>query len=176
MTAWSVTIESEGEDGVFQPGTSVSPSALDELLCVLAEYSPVVIAPAESGAGPGRYGVDVSVNADTALEATYMAHQLVWDATRKVGLPEWPIVKLEAQTEDSLDASLATPNFPNLLGVTELAHLLGVSRQRASELAHSPSFPRPVSELASGPVWIEPTVLRYVEEWERRPGRRRADG
>lgn len=169
---WDVTIEAEGDEIV----DVLTTDALDDFLEVLAENSPVIIAPATSGSMPMRYGADLSVAATTIDEAVYNALNRFHEAVMKVGLPEWPIVKVEAITETALDAALAVPNFPNLLGVSELAELLGVSRQRASELAHSTTFPRPAAELASGPVWIEPAVLRFVEEWERRPGRPRVAG
>jgi hypothetical protein len=170
VTWWSVTIEAEGEDRDL-----VTADAMEDLLPILDDYSPVVIAPSEdSGATPVRYGVDLSVNADEAGYAAAMALGFFQEAVAKVDLPAWPIVKLVVITEAELDASLSQSNFPVLVGVSELADLIGVSRQRASELAHSGSFPAPVATLASGPVWIEPAILRYVEEWERRPGRPKA--
>jgi predicted DNA-binding transcriptional regulator AlpA len=72
---------------------------------------------------------------------------------------------------DDFERSLETRNFPELVGVSELAELLGVSRQRASELANSKTFPKPVAQLSSGPVWVEAAVRRYENEWPRRPGR-----
>jgi len=35
------------------------------------------------------------------------------------------------------------------------------------------SFPRPVAQLASGPVWTETSVRAFAEDWPRRPGRPR---
>lgn len=49
--------------------------------------------------------------------------------------------------------------------------MLGVSRQRASELARSATFPPAVAELKAGPVFVRPAVERFVEGWSRRPGR-----
>ncbi len=55
--------------------------------------------------------------------------------------------------------------------MAEVAELLKVSRQRASALARSESFPSPVVALRSGPVWTRASVNRFVESWRRRPGR-----
>ena len=55
----------------------------------------------------------------------------------------------------------------------EVAEILGVSRQRASELASSAGFPRPVANLAAGPVWLLSSINSFNEKWERRPGRPR---
>jgi len=38
-------------------------------------------------------------------------------------------------------------------GVTEVAHELGVSRQRVSQLRDQPGFPTPVGEIAAGQIW-----------------------
>jgi hypothetical protein len=58
-------------------------------------------------------------------------------------------------------------------GVTEVAKLLGVSRQRVSELRGSSLLPAPVAELAAGPVWSVSTLTRFIDTWERKPGRPR---
>jgi hypothetical protein len=76
-------------------------------------------------------------------------------------------------TEAAFDADLASRAFPVLLGVSELGDLLGVSRQRASIVAKTPAFPRPVAVLLAGPVWTEPSVRRFIDDWERKPGRPR---
>lgn len=41
----------------------------------------------------------------------------------------------------------------SLLGVTELAALLEVSRQRAAIISMTEGFPRPVDQLRMGPVY-----------------------
>jgi predicted DNA-binding transcriptional regulator AlpA len=53
------------------------------------------------------------------------------------------------------------------MGVAEVAELLGVSRQRVTQLAKVDGFPAPTSRLASGPVWESADV----ERWARETGR-----
>ena len=55
----------------------------------------------------------------------------------------------------------------HLAGVAEVAGMLGVSRQRVSQLAGSRDFPEPVVTLAAGPVWER----KAVEDWAERTGR-----
>ena len=56
-----------------------------------------------------------------------------------------------------------------LLGLTEISELLAVSKRTASRYAAREDFPRPVAELAMGPVWL----AHDVEEWiAKRPVRR----
>jgi hypothetical protein len=98
-------------------------------------------------------------------------HDVFRTLAEKAGLPAWPVVRADAMTYDEQDRDLATPNFPELVGVTEVADLLGVSRQRASALAKSSGFPVPVAVLAAGPVWTRPSLNRFVDEWPRKNGR-----
>ncbi len=53
------------------------------------------------------------------------------------------------------------------MGTTEIAKLLGVSRQRVGQLAQQEGFPEPVARLAAGPIWEGADV----ERWGRETGR-----
>jgi prophage regulatory protein len=55
----------------------------------------------------------------------------------------------------------------NLLGLHEVAELLGVSRQRADQLARYTGFPKPVAELKAGRIWRRTDI----EKWKERNGR-----
>ncbi len=65
----------------------------------------------------------------------------------------------------------------HLVGLTEIAAMLGVSRQRASQIVRDyDDFPAPVAELASGRIW----ETAAVEAWAaahpvRPPGRPAGD-
>ena len=56
----------------------------------------------------------------------------------------------------------------DLVGVTEIGDLLGVSRQRADQLTRTEGFPEPVAVLSAGRIWR----LLDVEAWARATGRR----
>jgi predicted DNA-binding transcriptional regulator AlpA len=58
----------------------------------------------------------------------------------------------------------------HLMGVREVADLLGVTRQRAQQITRGADFPPPVAELKAGPVWES----AEVERWRVRAGERRA--
>lgn len=51
-----------------------------------------------------------------------------------------------------------------LAGVAEIAAMLGVSKQRASQLAASDGFPKPLDRIAVGPVWRRAAI----ESWKER--------
>jgi len=61
-------------------------------------------------------------------------------------------------------------------GVSEVAVLLGVSRQQVTKLRERPEFPSPMAEIASGPIWDLDELERWLSSGVRRsPGRPAAD-
>lgn len=60
----------------------------------------------------------------------------------------------------------------SILGVTETAAFLGVSKQRVSQLAQRPDFPQPLAALACGKIWLQVDVEAFLISWDRAPGRR----
>jgi predicted DNA-binding transcriptional regulator AlpA len=60
------------------------------------------------------------------------------------------------------------PGQLDLVGVTEVREMLGISRQRVHQLIRDDAtFPKPAAELASGKIWFR----KDVEVWARRTGR-----
>jgi predicted DNA-binding transcriptional regulator AlpA len=56
----------------------------------------------------------------------------------------------------------------NLLGASEVANLLGVSRQRVYQLKTTyPTFPKPIVQLARGALWSGIEVDRWARQWRR---------
>lgn len=136
----------------------------DRVVEELTEYSPAV------GGHGSRIGVTMSVEASTDRRAFARAHA----ALRHVLGSRSRIVDARVQTVDQLERELEAPAVPALAGISEVAEILSVSRQRASELAGSAAFPKPICDLAAGPVWLRSTIVNFNETWERRPGRPRA--
>lgn len=118
-----------------------------------------------------RYGARFCVDAPGPVEALQQAMTVFREAAAAAGLPAWDVVEVEMQTDAELERQNAQPTLPELVGVGEVAELLGVTRQRASALARSRGFPAPLVTLRSGPVWTRPSVDRFVRSWHRRPGR-----
>jgi predicted DNA-binding transcriptional regulator AlpA len=58
-----------------------------------------------------------------------------------------------------------------LMGLAEIAEFLGISRQRADQLARTVGFPAPIATLAGGRIWDR----ENVEQWARDTGRRPSD-
>jgi hypothetical protein len=159
---WTVTFETAGHEP-----TGLE-AALEEFLHLLVDRGGAV-----TGSAIGdRYGATFSIEeAATAPDAVAFGYEIFSTYAEKSGLPAWPVVRAEALTFEELDRDLETPNFPELVGVSEIAELLGVSRQRASAVAKRADFPTPIASLASGPVWTRPSLNRFVDEWPRKEGR-----
>lgn len=54
-----------------------------------------------------------------------------------------------------------------ILGAAELAVVLGVSRQRVTQLTAKPWFPRPTAYLTMGAVWDLADIERMAAETDR---------
>jgi hypothetical protein len=74
----------------------------------------------------------------------------------------------------------ATTPVPRLAGLAEVAGLASehygraITRKRAWQLTQHPAFPKPVGDLAMGPVWLEDDVRAFLAV-PRPAGRKRAN-
>ncbi len=159
---WSVAVTTAGPGGAG-PFEDVADRAASKL----ADHSPVV------AVSPDEITVRVAVEGRRAEDAVALAIAQVRAA---LGSVAWPtdVIEVEAAEWATFERKLDEPAHPELVGITEIAELLGTSRQRASELARSSKFPAPLADLAAGPVWPKPAVSRFVDEWDRKPGRPRS--
>lgn len=116
-------------------------------------------------------GFDVRAASVTAATLEAMS---IWEkALVDIGLADRPTVSLVIQTRDFVDAENARGALPEMVGIGEVAELLGLSRQRASQVARSSRFPTPIAELKAGPVFTKASVERFARSWARKPGRPR---
>lgn len=88
---WSVGIEAAGDE-VMAPGRIV------ELADAVASQGGIA-----SGIGETRYGVKVLVQAENRERAIAKAKEIFRAAARTADLPEWPISRVEAVSEDEND-------------------------------------------------------------------------
>ena len=164
---WTVKIEAGGDLTADQ----VDPDDIDALRAALADHH------AATYTAIRRYGAQLDVEAATAEEAVEAAATAFRMAAQRSGLPGWPVVRVDVMTVEDQEAALGEPTFPEILGVTEAAQLLGVSRQRVDQLrADHPDFPAPIVRLASGPVWLRSAIQGFERRWQRRPGRPSKNG
>ena len=109
---------------------------------------------------------------DAVNEATRRAVETFEAACEQVGIVHGGIARVDTMTDQYLDRWI-TQEPKRYAGVSEVADLLGVSRQRVAQLRTKPGFPAPIAELRSGPIWDAASLGLFLEEWERRPGRPR---
>ncbi|MGC9540005.1 hypothetical protein [Streptomyces sp. UG1] len=99
--------------------------------------------------------------ADAVTEAVSQAEKMLTEA----GLLA-RIVDVRVGDEDT------STEIDDLLGYAEIAIVLGVSRQRAAQLAKKhKDFPSPVAALAGRPLYTPASIARFAERWERKTGR-----
>lgn len=167
---WSITVEAAGTKA-----GAVDDDALDNFATLLAKLD-IAVSCAQDHSG---YGATFSVsNAEAGhdpSDAALYGLRAFRDAAVAASLPELPIVELQVLTDDEQDRRLAVPAIPELVGVTEIAEDLGVSRQRAHQLTKRPDFPAPIAKLQAGPVWTRPSLDRFVEQWREAKPDRSAD-
>ncbi len=108
---------------------------------------------------------DVTFTIVEASSPTAAADRAI-DRVRQV-LGDIEVDALEILTTAERDRQLALPPFPELVGVTEIAEMFGVSRKRASRLQSRSDFPLPVANLAAGPVWRKGDLSGFAEAWKR---------
>jgi hypothetical protein len=118
-----------------------------------------------AGGNVGEYRLDttLTVEADSAADA-------VAAAVARLALPG-SVIAAETMTAEEADRRLAEPAFPELAGASEVAAILGISRQRLGALRERHEFPAPVAQLAAGPVWRKRDLTTFAEGWHRKPGR-----
>ena len=162
MREWSVRFEVNKPDVVFTEDHA------DQVMDALSSHSPSV------SYGPHAMSARLCVEADSPNRALASGLNLLRSALKigKAGTLLSGIMSAEVQALDDLDRSVQDPNVPDLVGVDEVAKMLEVSKQRASELARRQDFPKPIARLAAGPVWKKAAIARHVSIWDRRPGRK----
>ena len=166
-TDWTVTVEARKgpDDRALTEDEAHGAAGIIESL--VASIHPAV------AVGLDQWTVAVTTPARNWLDAANSAIGVLDLAAHHARIPsEWPIVRVEAHRTDLRDADLDQTNFPDLVGVLEVAAMLGVSKQRFSQLRLSGRFPEPITQLAATPVWLRSTVDAFLEGWDRRAGRR----
>jgi hypothetical protein len=125
--------------------------------------------------------LDASVSAAPPDRVMVTLHLLAGDAPAAVATAEkhmrmhfpldGPQVAVEAVVEAEHERRAQAPTLPELVGASEVATMLGVTRQRVHQLREHPSFPTPLVEVAMGPLWDARAVEAFARAWSRRPGR-----
>ena len=163
MTEWNVRLQFQGVE-IPEPVDDT----LDALFELLEQQGPVATV------SPGRMSIYLTLEAPSPESALRTARALFRQAAKRTGIRGRGVpVGIEMHTDEELERLIWEPNYPDVVGVAEVARILGVSRQRVSELARSRRFPKALYELAAGPIWVKSTIEAFAARWERKPGRPR---
>jgi hypothetical protein len=138
---------------------------LDTYLDELADHHAAV------GATPqGRVSARLTVTAADPNAAVTIALEADQAAALAADLGGYvtALTIADATTPDGEATWIRTP----LLGFTDIGKLLGVSRQRAAQLASEhPLFPPAVAHTASGSLFEEAGIRAFQDSWKRKVGR-----
>lgn len=166
MTYYNVSIEAIG------PTPQVD--QLETLIDVLADLGAPGASVGAGGlaGGPSAiFAVEVpNIEAEALEYAVHMGTGLFTSAVEKTGIPMVAIARVDVMAEPYFERWL-TEGPDELVGLSEIAEILGVSKQRVDQLRDRDDFPMPIVELRSGPVWRRDMLNRFIREWPRRPGR-----
>lgn len=150
-TDWNVHLEINGE---------LTEAQLEDLLDGLRPHSGVV----SGGPGFPFYAATLSISAPAAGTAIEKAIRVLARLTPRRPLRSRDVTRAEAAKQADVERDLERPTFPEIVGTTETAKILGVSKQRVWELARQERtpFPEPIVKLAAGPIWLRSSVLAFA--------------
>ncbi len=142
MREWQVHLE--------VPGTVPYDSFnVDDILDRLTRWH------ASLSCGGHELGVTMTVQAPSPAEALAKGLRIV-----KRAAPT-------AMTTHLLNAEVRPMEFaadPDYLGVSELMEFFHVAPVRLAQMIDEPSFPKPLAQVRSGPVWKLSSIQRYVKQ------------
>lgn len=120
--------------------------------------------------GPG-FTVSAEPDGDDPLDAARSVRDAAFNLIACSGINA-AVVEVIVETPELAELHAFQPDTPELLSSTDVAEILGVSRQRVHQLvADHSEFPTPYARLGSGPIWTRPVVERFAATWARTPGR-----
>jgi predicted DNA-binding transcriptional regulator AlpA len=123
------------------------------------------------GTAPNTVGVVFEIDAANGQEAVYSGIEAFGGIARKaMGMTADETMNLRRVEVEPL---LYVDEGPSLLGATDVARLLRISRQRVYQLLEEqPHFPRPAAETARGMLWNRGEIVHWANS---REGEQRLD-
>ena len=114
----------------------------------------------------GRIIVTSWIDAPSAVKASMLAEEQIDN------IIHLEPVAIETFTAEDYERAADAPTLPHLVSAPEIAEMLGgITRQRVHQLRSLESFPAPLVELRTGPIWDAAAITKFDQEWTRKPGR-----
>ncbi|MFJ2217877.1 hypothetical protein ACIQVO_36320 [Streptomyces sp. NPDC101062] len=117
--------------------------------------------PALGPAGNGNLSMRFFIDAGSVVDAVNRGIEYAQAAAMTHDITPDTVIGAEVVTEAELDRRNAQPLVPELAGVTEAAEIVGVTKQRISDLSVALRKHR-VQELAAGPIYLAAGVRDYA--------------
>jgi hypothetical protein len=163
---WQASVE---WTAVNPPGAAVE-DVMDDLTDALASRGGAI---GYTGA-TGTYSATLTIDAATLRQASSVALSAATAAAGAAGQARVVHQAVEVVTDAEADRRLLAPVVPEVVDTRDAAGILGVTRQRAQQLATTdPRFPVPVFTVGGAPVWVRAAVEAYAAVRDPKPGRRR---
>ncbi|MGP5700718.1 hypothetical protein ACTXPA_17595 [Glutamicibacter arilaitensis] len=103
--------------------------------------------------------ISLTLDAIDHLEATQQATALQTTGPLAGAL----ITTMTVSTESDFDTEQATPSFPELVTLTDIANLAGITRQRTRDLSQKdPSFPPPAITTNSVALYLKASAEAWI--------------
>lgn len=159
MNSWTSRVEWDTTD-------PYDDDALDAIMEQLASHSPAIAH--EDG---DTWSATITIHTSTLRQAIARSLEAVEVAVRQ------RTNGIEVLREVTFDRRVAHPSIPELWGHAETAEHLGVTRQRAAQLADEhDTFPPAVVVTKAGPLRVRSQVEAWARTWERKTGRPKSGG
>ena len=157
MKGWTVRV-------VLALADEVTDAELDDL-ADLADARDATLVRRAGGAG-----IVITVDVEHRDPLAAASDATTWGVQLSGGRGE--VVDVRVCAPEIYESEVLRPDTPELMAASDVAELLGVSRQRVHQLARDhPQFPAPYVRLGSGPIWSRPAVEHFDRLWTRKPGR-----
>lgn len=158
-TAWSLSLGLAPPDQLTAEHVAeAADRAWDALIG--REVEDAVVTSGETGVAV-RFTVHAAAPDEAVVDGVRLWRRCAPDA----GMDSWPLVRADAATYDVRREEFAAAALPRLVGVGDVATLLGVPDGAVFEMLDD--LPRPVAALPSGPVWAADGVEARVSPRHR---------
>lgn len=152
-SAWTVTLKFDNPRGELPV---ISNEAKGILINRITGSNVVV------GTGKNYIIITLTVWAYDHRTAAQLASASCDDGLHAAGLPALAVADCRAARMDVVRVELE--ETPDLIGVSEIADLLGVSKQRAWQVTKTKSFPAVAFHPKAGPLWWQSAVVRAFKK------------
>lgn len=149
----------------FTASEALTMDRVEDLCDAMKEYYPAVGVSRDQRAG----SVALCIEAKNVPSAMARLDDLLEDIQSVIGKVQ--VTSAVAVDEATREAENEKPVFPELVTISEIAELAGITRQRAAQIVRKKTFPVVIAKTGSSLLYDKAAVLRWIEIWPRTNGR-----